>query len=357
MQSKMNNPIRVGIRGIAGRYGQGLVRELAKRPDEAVVTLGIEHNNATLKNLITGLENLPKGARGIWPKRMLLEEGIATVKKLNSSQKIFEFDEALGRSDIGKLCDVFVDVTRGAKHFEAVYWHLFDEVPVFLMADEYHDTSGPRGRLIAPPLAGEDKWSSVGKNVWRVGDCIVSSLARLFGGLKEDMSGMGLHAVTLLDRKTGYPSVAKSTSLCLGEEKFIVQWHDELNQLFGRGVWAKEDMSLVHVFATNYYIVNMSMGLKQEHARKDVLEFIKSNEKVMVLGQDMCSTDEIEEKIVAPARGMGMEVPPVLVFEKGLDVQPSDEGTNVKLSFAIQCYEIGSSTFAQVIRQVGNGEL
>ena len=254
------------------------------------------------------------------------------------------------------MCDVFVDVTRGARHFETMYGQIFKEVPVVLMADEYHDANGPRGRIIAPPLVGSRGWSSVGRNVWRVGDCIISSIARLTGELKGEVKNASMHAVTLLDEKAGYPSVEKAVSLKLGDGKFIAQWHDELGQLFGTGVWAGEDMSLVHVFATNYYMVSVSMGIEGEWSSKQLLEMMDANKGVMVLGQEIGSTEEIESKIVAPAREAGTAIPPVLIFSRGLEARQADEGTRAKVSFAIQCYEIGPSTFANVIRWVARRE-
>ena len=195
MQTKKNEPVRVGIRGVAGLLGSRVGVAIARTQDMRL-EVGVALPDKTLDSVLSRCQLL-EGYDCTLPTRMFIqsvnnsERESDVVRRLNSKQDIIRFE---GASQLSwkATCDAIVDTAYpSGKEIFAEQYRNFPGVILL------QDGASPVGRLIVPPLM--DSNSGERANLYRMGDCILSGIVPLLYPFRETASRIRVHMVTQFD--------------------------------------------------------------------------------------------------------------------------------------------------------------
>jgi len=358
--------LRVGVRGITGNFAWNLACNIRKERGIELAA-GIARNDPSLKRLLAVIGSQHGKERErilrVLPKTMVLEEdngnGLRTkVSEINSSQQFFKFIPACD-FDPSSMCDIFVDLTRGAnKPFEVQYSGFIENNPLLVVLDTGKSESF-RGRLIAPPFV-EPENPKHHKNVWRLGDCVVTAVASILNGMEkyltEKIRKIGLTVFCILDSRT-------SDNMILPERAHALYFNappadlvrgcirDDLKTIFSRSMI--ESPVMIQAHGLEYYALVLKVdveGVKLD--REEVIRMVTENGNVFLAPQSMNSTFDLAWEIRRKMLQIGSATAPIIPFERAIEVEQNASGTSVSIQAAVHYMGIGPVMFVQALKML-----
>jgi len=362
----MMQKLRVGVRGITGNFAWDLACRIRKEKGIELAA-GIARNDPSLQKLFAAIGSQRGRDRErmlrLFPKTMVLEDdngnGIMTkVNDINSSQSFFKFIPAC-EFDPSSVCDVCVDLTRGAKKpFEVQYQGFIEKNPLLVVLDTGIGESF-RGRLIAPPFV-EPENTLHHKNVWRLGDCVVTAVASLLNGmektLKEKIRKIGLTVFCILDSRIG-------DNVILPERAHAIYFNAPPADLVRRCIRADlrtvfphseiENPIMLQAHGLEYYALVLKVEVEgAKLAKEDVIHLVTENGNVFLAPPSMNSTFDLAWEVQRRMLPSGTSTAPIIPFERAIEVEPSSNGTSVSIQAAVRYMGIGPDMCVQALKML-----
>lgn len=309
--AQKDKQIKICIRGMAGLLGSRLAYAIGKNPDMRLIA-GVVKKDPTLANLFTTMRTLPEQIRrSTLPTRIYLDEKHATVREVNSSQNIINFEPAdqLDLSDF----DIVVDASTPGTLSNWIERYKHFKGPVLLQSGEF-----PNGKLVTAPLVGKID----SDNLYRQGDCILCGIIPVLAYLAPNR--LTMHVLTQYTEKLGdYPTDIRLRSSYMRED-VAKQLSYELSNLFDYELVV---MGVTQIPGISYYTITLLVETKPLTGL-EVKEMLLNRPRIRVV-PDLKSTFEIEQLHKERVHFVDMEIPPITVF--GSDLNSTETKTNFKL--------------------------
>jgi hypothetical protein len=314
--------VKVGIVGMLGNLGSRLTMALSRDP-QFEVALGVVQPDDNLTRAISALGTSPGLRQIAWAKKMFLAAKHSQVEKWNSAQSLIEF-QPVDQLSLGKECDAIIDVTNcGSRELLEQYRSFAG--PVILQS------GAKEGHLISPPLV-----TLSGSNLYRQGDCLVSALVPVLSAFNQNgfkLLKARMHLIKQYGERLGdYPTNQRlsATYLCPAAAEFL---QAELTGLMPE-VEAEVE-GIYQIPGLVDYTATLNLELNREISGLELHRRLSGLPRLMVAGEHIASTYEIDYYLRSRLQMSGIGLPPIVVYGSTLKPKKDSRSNRVFLQLAI----------------------